>query len=730
MKPSSPFFSILLFGLLFAACTGVKSPQPTTELPQKTSTVFTPTPEPSPTPTPTPTPIPLPPVFVREGSPPIQPVEPITVDNASRIQELARWGYGAINEVEHSKDGQYMFVQTSMGVYAYHAGALDEVWRYVVDDGASAFDVGSQYLAVGTYRGEIILLDAADGSEVNAWEAHNESILDVALSPDETMVVSGSYDEIMKLWQVGVVSEVSLLYQIEMLERVEWVSFADSGSLVIGCKNHVNMCSMIETDGGKVVRYIDGLIFPEYNIYISEEKIRRISTNELILEADFFELDGESFWPASCAISNNGYFFAVGGAGDDFDILLWDLEEGLLLKKIKVTPIISLSTGHLARPALRSGPGPYGISSLDFSPDDRYLLAANGFGNIYIWDFQTGAVRTITKSGYRNVIFSPDGKRVISYNDGEIAVFDLMSGERLYSTSEGWYGVNDYMEYDKPEIFFSPDGTKLANGSRVWILDKGERMQMPIGERALGFSKDGHFVYTIQRQWKVIHRRFDDLSVYKVTSLENPIIVDGIEYYSIFPWWEMYGWEITSDENHIQAVAYDTPYFMWDINSGELVYPDGMDYWKRSYYSSDGRFHVEGIARDSILVSEKQADGSYQEIYTIDHWGRFFFYSVHVLMLSAKDSLKFYDLIDKNQIDSFDMSDYSSSSNWVLSPDGSLLAVSNWKEVHIWDLKRDVLLAELDAFLGDIRDLTFSPDGRYLATTSWDGTVRLWGIVP
>jgi len=69
----------------------------------------------------------------------------------------------------------------------------------------------------------------------------------------------------------------------------------------------------------------------------------------------------------------------------------------------------------------------------------------------------------------------------------------------------------------------------------------------------------------------------------------------------------------------------------------------------------------------------------------------------------------------------------------AFSPDARMLASGGSYEnslVELWSSGSGKLLRKLDSQSGGISSLTFSPNGLYLVSASYDGALRLWGIRP
>lgn len=69
---------------------------------------------------------------------------------------------------------------------------------------------------------------------------------------------------------------------------------------------------------------------------------------------------------------------------------------------------------------------------------------------------------------------------------------------------------------------------------------------------------------------------------------------------------------------------------------------------------------------------------------------------------------------------------------WVRSiaftPDGTLATASTDHTIKLWNIQRNQLIHTLSGHTDMVSDIAISPDNRLLASTSRDGTVRLWNI--
>jgi FOG: WD40 repeat len=120
------------------------------------------------------------------------------------------------------------------------------------------------------------------------------------------------------------------------------------------------------------------------------------------------------------------------------DTKLWDVESGQL---------------RFALPKSKA-------NDAAFSPDGHWLATASddSRATARIWDVETGEVKVTMpplKDRAQRILYSPDGKILVTTNDKGVKLWDTTTGELLASLDEARYPVA-----------FSPDSKTLATGGR------------------------------------------------------------------------------------------------------------------------------------------------------------------------------------------------------------------------------------------------------------------------
>lgn len=142
-----------------------------------------------------------------------------------------------------------------------------------------------------------------------------------------------------------------------------------------------------------------------------------------------------------------------------------------------------------------------GIAQLSFSPDGTLLAGASG-GNpvqVFLWDMNTLAQKSILKNVFLTASFSPDGKLLATSNrDNFVHVMDIGTGQEAKSLSghDGWIW----------STAFAPNGKILASGSddatiALWDVETGEKIKTLAGHETevgfLRFNTDGSVLASV-----------------------------------------------------------------------------------------------------------------------------------------------------------------------------------------------------------------------------------------
>jgi WD40 repeat protein len=290
-------------------------------------------------------------------------------------------------------------------------------------------------------------------------------------------------------------------------------------------------------------------------------------------------------------------------------------------------------------------------------------------------------------TGVLSADYSPDGRQLATIgNDGTVILWDASNGEKLARLS-GTTEPNDFVSSKR--VAYSPDGKLLAacdkNQVKLYDPASGDLIKTLDGHQAdttaIAFSADETRLASGDRDGSAV--------IWDISSGDSLLQLaghtDAIEGLTFSPDGK---WLITAGDDATMKI--------WDVATGALLRdfqdftsvidsgafsPDG-----KLFAFSDGSIHVWQFSLDSV---EDQTTIMNQEIITILNAG-----------------------------------------SVIFSPDGRQLAGVSGNAIKLWEAATGRELLTLVGHSGWVMGLAFSPDGKWLASTSLDGTVKVWSIAP
>ena len=622
---------------------------------------------------------------------------------------IARLGKGRINDMQYSPDGSILAVATTIGIWVYDTDTYQEQALL----SRSHQEMEKVYF---NHDGTVLTGMEMFGNKITHWDVtllkikksstnRHDFLRHTTYSSDGNTFATKSFKEIQIRDSKTNTSKYILKGHGDNISCLVY----SPDDKIIASGSHDQTVRLWDVETGKQIRMLRG----------HQDNITFLS----------FSPDGSTL----ISISR------------DMTINFWDITSGELKLPFAIQGVISDKIETKEK-----------IKRTFFSPDRSILITAGESRTIHLWDSTTGKLKQTFSdknedkketgyiSGVEDILFSPDGKSILSLVKGyEIRMWDIATGKRRRFTGNTGY-VSD--------ATFSPDGKTLATadypgGIRIWEIMTGKlkrtisnlnprdslhRTQHDIysiafiqkGEKVVISEAYGAIISLFDTGTKRLHTLMGKTNSSDGTWSNDVLVSPNGETVAswsaskdgLIRFWNADTGEhkrtIKDNKGPIKGVVFrmdstilaswsyeDKAIRLWNVATGRLTQRlTGHDNLIESVaFSPDGETLISGGRDETILIWDVST-GKHKTLTEQEGDNERNTHSNSIMVL-------------------------------MFNSDGSKLATGDQKgNIRLWDVSTWKEEQTLDGHADAITSIDFSPDDLSIASTGKDGTVRLWDI--
>jgi WD40 repeat protein len=336
-----------------------------------------------------------------------------------------------------------------------------------------------------------------------------------------------------------------------------------------------------------------------------------------------------------------------------------------------------------------------GVDDVVFSPDGRYMATNAIQDSVRVWEVTSGKEVARLQSAWK-IAFSPDSKYLVTASKNIAQVWAFTNGKEVTRmTHEDMIG----------DIAFSPDGKYLAtaswdNTARVWKVSTGQeiaRMKHDARLSVVAFSPNGKYI---------------------ATAVDAKERIYGEDFLKTHPATQV--WEATTGKE-VARIKHDKPVNAISFSrDGKYLATASGDNTARMSEVATGRPVASMAHPGSVWDVAFSPDGKYLATACQDQKARVWNTTngTTITLMAHKEIVQ----------------------TVAFSPDGKYLATVTYPtrftgemdtsehSALLWEVISGREVARM-THNDDVENIAFSPDGKYLATASQDGTVGVWEAI-
>ncbi|NEQ95271.1 MAG: AAA family ATPase [Cyanothece sp. SIO2G6] len=506
-----------------------------------------------------------------------------------------------------------------------------------------AIDPTGEWLASGDTNGEIRIWQISTGQLHQTVAGHASWVRSLTFHPTAPYLISASNDHTLKVWDWATGQCLhTLTGHRHWVRHLAMAPVAISGSPILA-----------SADAAGVIYWWNRETWDAIGHFAAHEQaVRAIA-----------------FLPNGCLLSGS----------EDSTIKLWNLETGQCLRTF---------TGHTAA-----------VYSLQVTESGETVISGSADGEIRLWNTATGQCQD-RLTGHQDAVWSlslsADGEILASASgDSTIRLWHWQTGDCVWMLPGHQHWVLSVAFVPQPQGGFS--GATLVSGSsdqtvRLWDVSTGNPL------RILQGYTNGIFALTVDQQCGLLVSGSQDGQV---------------------NWWDTQ-WDAPTQQCLASTQAHDAQ--IWCVA-----------------LSPDGRWWASAGMEPMIHLWRRDTGERHTQLDTGNYWVRSLTFSPDsrwLVSAGTTNDLLLWDLktLSRRQISRENVTQTLTGHTdltWaaIFSPDGYWLAsCSNDATVRLWDWQAGVCHHILQGHRGPVESIVLSPSGDWLASAGGDGVIRLWTV--